>query len=157
MVRNLPAMRETWVPSLAWEDPLEKGMATHSSILAWIIPWTEEPGKLQFMGSQRVGHNWVTFSFTFHFIIKLLKFVTLWTVVHQAPLSGKSTEVDCHFLLQGIFLIQGSNLDLLHCWQILYHLNCREVHKLLKTTIKKNIWLSVSYQRIPNQNKWTFC
>ena len=44
MVKNLPAMRETWVPSLGWEDPLEKGMATHSSILAWRVPWTEEPG-----------------------------------------------------------------------------------------------------------------
>ena len=47
---NLPIMRETWVPSPGWEDPLEKGMATHSSILAWRIPWTEEPGGLQSMG-----------------------------------------------------------------------------------------------------------
>ena len=45
-VKNLPAMQETWVQSLGWEDPLEKGMATHSSILAWRIPWTEEPGRL---------------------------------------------------------------------------------------------------------------
>ena len=51
-VKNPPAMRETWVPSVAWEDPLEEGMATHSSILAWRIPWTEEPGGLQSMGSQ---------------------------------------------------------------------------------------------------------
>ena len=50
IVKNLSAMRETWVPSLGWEDPLEKGMATHSSILAWRISWTEEPGELQFMG-----------------------------------------------------------------------------------------------------------
>ena len=56
--KNLPAVRETWVRSLGWEDPLEEGMATHSSILAWRIPWTEEPGGLQSMGSQRVGHNW---------------------------------------------------------------------------------------------------
>ena len=56
-VKNLPAMRETWVQSLGQEDPLEKGMATHSSIPAWIIPRTEEPGGLQSMGSQRVGHN----------------------------------------------------------------------------------------------------
>ena len=47
MVKSLPAVWETWVPSLGWEDPLEKGMATHSSILAWRIPWTEEPGGLQ--------------------------------------------------------------------------------------------------------------
>ena len=52
MVQNLPAMQETWVRSLGWEDPLEKGMATHSSILVWRIPWTEEPGGLQSMRSQ---------------------------------------------------------------------------------------------------------
>ena len=57
VVKNLPAMQETWVRSLGREDPLEKGMATHSSILAWKIPWTQEPGRLQSMGSQRVGHD----------------------------------------------------------------------------------------------------
>ena len=57
IVRNLPAMQETWVRSLDQKDPLEKGMATHSSILAWRIPWTEEPGMLQSLGSQRVRHN----------------------------------------------------------------------------------------------------
>ena len=56
-IKRLPAMRETWVRSLGWEDPLEKEMATHSSILAWRIPWTEEPDGLQSMGSQRVEHN----------------------------------------------------------------------------------------------------
>ena len=57
-VKRLPKMQETRVWSLVWEDPLEKKMATHSSILAWKIPWTEEPGWLLSMGSQRVGHNW---------------------------------------------------------------------------------------------------
>ena len=57
MVNSLPAMWETWVLSLAWEDPLEKEMATHSSILAWKIPWTEESGGLQSMGSQKAVHN----------------------------------------------------------------------------------------------------
>ena len=56
-VKHLPTMRETWVQSLGWEDPLEKEMATHSSILAWKMPWTEEPGGLQSMRSQRVGHD----------------------------------------------------------------------------------------------------
>ena len=59
-LKHLPAMRETWVRSLDREDPLEKEMATHSSILAWRIPWTEKPGRLQSTGSQRVGYNWVT-------------------------------------------------------------------------------------------------
>ena len=59
-MKNLPAVQEAqemWVLSLGGEDPLKEGMATHSSILAWRIPWTEEPGGLQFMGSQRVGHD----------------------------------------------------------------------------------------------------
>ena len=57
MVKNLPMMRETRLPSLGWEDALEKGIATHSSILVWKIPWTEEPGGLESMGLQRVGHD----------------------------------------------------------------------------------------------------
>ena len=56
-IKRLPAMQETRVRPLGWEDALEKEMATHSSIVAWRIPWTEEPGGLQSMGSQRVGHN----------------------------------------------------------------------------------------------------
>ena len=56
-LKRLPAMQETCVRSLGWEDPLEKDMATHSSILAWRIPWTEESGGLKSKGSQRVGHN----------------------------------------------------------------------------------------------------
>ena len=59
MVKNLPAMQETWVQSLGQEDLLEEGIATHSSILAWRIPWTEEPGGLHSLGSQRVRHNLV--------------------------------------------------------------------------------------------------
>ena len=62
MVKNPPAMQDTWVWSLGREDPLEKGMATDSIILAWIIPWTEGPGELQSMGLQRVRHDWTTFS-----------------------------------------------------------------------------------------------
>ena len=54
LIKNLPAMQETWIWFLGWEDPLEKGTATHSSVLAWRIPWTEELGRLQSMGSQRV-------------------------------------------------------------------------------------------------------
>ena len=104
-------MQETWVRSLGQEDPLEEEMATHSSILDWRSPWTEEPGGLHSMGSQSVGLS-----------------ATLWTAARQAPLStgdspGKNTGVGGHALLQGIFLTQGSNLGLLHCRQILYHLS----------------------------------
>ena len=78
MVKNLPAMQETRVRSLGGEDPLDKGTATHSSIHAWRIPWTEEPGGLQPMGSQRVGHDWVTntylLSYTF-FVPRLTVYI----------------------------------------------------------------------------------
>ena len=60
VVKNLPAVQETRIRSLGQKDPLEKGMATHSNILAWRIPWTEEPGGLQSMGLHRVRHNWVS-------------------------------------------------------------------------------------------------
>ena len=85
MVKNLPAMRETWVWSLGWEDPLEEGMATHSSILAWRIPWAEEPGGLQSMGSQIVQHDWMTNTLPFHFI-------TLWVLDMLRVWAPDSTE-----------------------------------------------------------------
>ena len=69
MVKNLPAMWKTSVWSLSWEDPLEEGMAMHSSVLAGESPWTEEPGGLQFMGLQRVGHSWATKHSTAHALL----------------------------------------------------------------------------------------
>ena len=66
-VKNLPAMQEIWVQSLARKDSLEKEMVIHSSILAWRIPWTEEPGQLQSMGSQRVGHDGAIFTYIHNF------------------------------------------------------------------------------------------
>ena len=74
MVKRLPVMWETWVQSLGWEDPLEKEMATHSRTLAWKIPWMEEPGILQSMGLQRVGHDWAT---SLHFIMS-------WELIHNS-------------------------------------------------------------------------
>ena len=77
MVKHLPTTWETWVRSLGWEDPLEKEMATHSSTLAWKIPWTEEPGRLQPTGSQRVGHaERLHFTFTYQYIT-VLSFVRI--------------------------------------------------------------------------------
>ena len=85
MVKNLLAMQETRVQSLSWEDPPEKGMAVHSSILAWRIPWTEEPGGLQSMGLQMVRHEWATNTTTikispeFYLLIPLiLNWTLLW-------------------------------------------------------------------------------
>ena len=68
MVKNLPARQETQIRSQGQEDPLEKGVAAHSSILAWRIPWTEEPDGLQFMGLQRVGFHWATNIFKAYFM-----------------------------------------------------------------------------------------
>ena len=85
MVKSPPANRETWVWSLDWKDTLEKGKATHSSILAWIIPWTKEPGRLQSMGSQRVGHDWATFIFMcrVHHVKSQFRWITSWNQVCQ--------------------------------------------------------------------------
>ena len=65
IVKNLPSVQKYWVQSLGWEDPLEKEMGTHSSILSWKISWIEEPGMLQSLGLQTVGHDRVTKTFTF--------------------------------------------------------------------------------------------
>ena len=75
-IKNLPAMWKTQVQSLGWEDPLEKGMAPHPSIIAWRIPWTEEPGGLQSMGLKRVGHSWATDTFTLKITSKCFQFLS---------------------------------------------------------------------------------
>ena len=75
--KNLPAMEKIQVQPLGLEDPLEKGRATHSGILAWRIPWTEEPGRLQSMGWQRVGHDRETVTFTVHGIWVVFNLVLL--------------------------------------------------------------------------------
>ena len=85
MVKNLPTMPETWIQSLGWEDPLEKKMTTHSSILAWKIPWTKEPGRLQSMGSQRVKTRLSDFTFTF-------------TIDTKTDLRGDPAEITWHIV-----------------------------------------------------------
>ena len=119
-LKHLPAMRETWVRFLGWEDPLEKEMATHSSILAWKIPWTEEPGGLYSMGvakSRTMGEKVRKFVTSMNLEVCVLSciqlFVTPWTVGvhgphgHQAApsmgFSSKNTGVGCYALLQGVF------------------------------------------------------
>ena len=83
-VKNLPAMWETCVRSLSWEDPLEEDMATDSSILAWRILWTEEPGMLQSMGSQRVSHDWATkhTHIYIHIYIYTHTYMYIYTYIH---------------------------------------------------------------------------
>ena len=76
MVKHLSTMQKTQVRALGWEDPLEKEMAIHSSTIAWKIPWTEEPGRLQSMGSQRVGHDWAT-SLSFYRLLEDIEYNSL--------------------------------------------------------------------------------
>ena len=97
LVKNPPAMQETWVWSLGWEGPLEEGMATHSSILAWRIPWTEEPGGLQSMGSHRVRHcEWLSLSLWY---IRLHTHIhTLWFEnVHIKLITAYTIILLCYF------------------------------------------------------------
>ena len=85
--RAMQELQETQIQSLGQEDPLEEEMAAHSSILAWRIPWIEEPGRLQSIGSQRVGHNCTTEHKCICACLITPVFVTIWTVAHQTPLS----------------------------------------------------------------------
>ena len=110
-VKNLPAVQESWVWSLGQEDPREKGMATYSSILAWKIPWTEEPGGLQSMGSQRVRHDWVMNTFTF--------LVTLVEVCHRTQFSLPKTHRKERHQIPEHTLAQGFASHLFGVWDVL--------------------------------------
>ena len=114
MVKNLPAMQETWLQSLGWKDSLEKEITTHSNILAWKIPWTEGPGGLQSTESQRAGH--------FKSLSRARHFVTPWPI-RSMHSPGQNTGVGGCSLLQGIFPTQGLNTGLLHCRRILNQLS----------------------------------
>ena len=89
MVKRLTTMQKTQVRSLGWEDPLEKEMATYSSTLAWKIPWMEEHGRLQSMGSQRVGHDWATSLALFHLSITNYPEYKYFCLPHGATLGAK--------------------------------------------------------------------
>ena len=117
MVKNPPAMQETWVLSLCLEDPLEKRITLHSSILGWSIPWTEEPGGLHSILLQRVRHNWALIHTHTHPVLCLVPqpCLTLCDPVDCSPSgssvhedsAGKSTGVGYHALLRGIFPTPG--------------------------------------------------
>ena len=93
-VKCLPAMQETWVQSLGWEDPLEKEMATHFGTLGWKIPWAEKPGRLQSVGFQRIKHDWATSFFTLGQLLSCVRlFETPWTAAHQVSLSITNPEL----------------------------------------------------------------
>ena len=99
MARNVPAMWATQVRSLGWEDPLGKGMATHSSILAWRIPWTEEPGGLQSMGSQRIGHDLPTEKEQHAYTLKVVSSVTQSCLILCDPMNRSTPGLPVHHQL----------------------------------------------------------
>ena len=93
MVKHLSTMWDTWVQSLDWEDSLEKEMATHSNILAWRIPWTEERARLQSMGLQRVRHDCVTFTFTHREFQQIHKTCKKCTEISRVKGKNKGNEI----------------------------------------------------------------
>ena len=143
MVKWLPAMWAISVQFLAWEDPLEKEMATHSSTLAWKIPCTEEPCKLQSMGSQRVGHDWATslpFTGVYCTVLCLVAqlCLTLCDPMNCSP-PGSSVHGDS----------PGLNPGLLHCRKILYHLSHHGSPRMLE-------WVAYSFSRgSSHPRNWT--
>ena len=130
MVKNLPAMQETWVRSLGQEDPLEKGMATHSTILAWRIPWTEEPGGLQSMRSQRVRHDWTTDTFTLYMFLWCR-----WSFCHHPSLSTMLSPVAKNYM--ALFCIKLYDFTLVHGID-LYHHHWPGLNFLLSKIREKN-------------------
>ena len=125
-VKRLPTMRETWVQSLGWEDLLEKEMATHCSILAWKIPWMEEPGRLQSMGSQRVKHHWATSLISSSEYSGPISFRMDWLDLLAVQGTGTRGQMVALSLFQRIMPTQESNQGLLHCGGILYNWGLRE-------------------------------
>ena len=177
MVKNLAAMQETQVWSLGWEDPLEKVTTTHSSILAWRIPWIEEPGGLQSMGSQRVGHGWaantLTFSLTHRKCIgKVVTFffssLSSWPSFSNLPLALLFLCL-CSSLCVGIFEEQGGPAYALHVTRAVVSRGgyfsaiaslfiywqkwqwCRHGYLLLKQT--KRVVLEICMQNLHNKTK----
>ena len=123
MVKNLPAIQKTWIKSPGWGNPLEEGMATQSSILAWRIHWMEEPGGLQSVGSQRVGHNWNDLTWMHASSVTAIVWYYWWFLVLKClwKLMDLSTSMDLwrrvqflqHYYFSPCFilLLSGSNYD----------------------------------------------
>ena len=156
MVKNLPAMQKTWVPSLSWEDALEKEKAPHSSFLAWRIPWTEEPGGLQSMGSLRVPHDWSTSLSPFTFMHWRRKWqptpVFLPGESHgHRPLAGYSSR-GCKELVTTEWLTQARCFQVLR-WEIKIGAGHRErqgegstclLQESGKVSLRSRSWIEIS-------------
>ena len=140
MVKNLPAVWETQVRSLGWEDPLEKGMAAHSSMLAWKIPWTDEPGRLQSTGSQRIGHDWATNSFVFSFLLGRKAMTNLDSILksRDITLSTKVHIVKTIFSISDVWMYIHTELYHVEGWVLK---NC-----CFQTVVLEKSWESLGLQ-----------
>ena len=112
MVKNLPAVQETWLWSLRQEASMEKGMATHSSILTWRIPWTEEADRLESVELQRIRHDWVSNVFTFSMSLKEAE---IRTQIHTEASHMKTLKEDGHLQTKGELLEETSPVGILTC------------------------------------------
>ena len=108
MIKNLPVIQETQVWSLGWEDAMEKGMATCSSILSWRLPWTEEPGGLQSVGSQRIGHDWVSISA----LLTMPKPLTVWITINCGKFRKMGIPDHLTCLLRNLYAGRKQQLEL---------------------------------------------
>ena len=162
-VKRLPTMRETWVQSLGREDLLEKEMATHSSILAWKILWTDEPGRLQSMGSQRVGHDWAT---SLHFTVSRLpdQVVSL-SVLNTGVLTPNvfyplHTSINCFVWLDSITNSMDMNLSKLQEVMEDRGAQYAAVHGVIKNQTQLSNWtarnIHNSSKDIIMKNKYDF-
>ena len=115
MVKHPLAMQETWIWSLGWEDNLEKEMATHSSIPAWRIPWTEEPGGLKSIGSQKLGHDWATNTDTHNIVATSLFSDDFWNSPYHIAVRKVTTDIFHHTLYLSGFTLNPLKSNLCYC------------------------------------------
>ena len=138
-VKNLPTMQETQVQSLGREDPLKKGMATYSSLLAWRIPWIEEPGRLQSMGLQRVRHNWVTNTFSFQpWLLKIECLIDIFSKENKTSQILQKKLIACCQWLNFKLLSKNQNFR-----RLIYHLELRQFPNTSGSKCKTDQWILI--------------
>ena len=137
-VKNLPTMQETWVWFLGWEDPLEEGMATRSCILAWRIPWTEEPGKLQSMGWQRIRCNWSDLACLHVWWSENNNFINM-LIETQIPVK---IYIFLSFFIIWVFVLQALPIQT-SVWHMVLHVrDCCCCYYIINLNYISNCWLN---------------
>ena len=160
MVKNLPTIQETWVLTLYWEDPLEEIMATHSSILAWKIPWTEQPGGLQCMESQRVSQRWATFLSNLIPCNQNLGSEFIWVLVLEQSFACYPMDIFISSAC-GAYLIWYFQTDQLEVWYVfnrmyIFHLSSENFYIWLLSKVKGNtVSIKITVNKNDNDKKAT--